>query len=136
MRRSKLAWQATKFAGRTTERAVVGLARWATTDHTGISKIPWLGFVDTLKYSAMFLLISIAGILVSGILYFLLFAYGIPFLLSLWHRCRTPLGTLDPLRSWVLFYLHYGFPWLATGGHRGVDRVPECGRLSLHPRSS
>lgn len=67
-RRSKLAWQATKFTGRTTEKAasaaeyaVVGLARWATTDHTGISKMliamPGLGFVDTLKYSAMFLLI-------------------------------------------------------------------------------
>ena len=86
MRRSTLA----QFTGRTTERAasaaehaVVGLARWATTDHTGISKIPWLGFVDTLKYSAVLLLISLARILVSGILYFLLFAYGIPYLLSL-----------------------------------------------------
>ena len=87
MRRSKFASQAAKFAGRTTERAVVGLARWATTDHTGISKMlinmPGLGFVDTLKYSAMLLLISLAGIFVSGVLYFLLFAYGIPFLLSL-----------------------------------------------------
>jgi hypothetical protein len=66
-RRSKLA----QFTGRTTERAasaaehaVVGLARWATTDHTGISKMliamPGLGFVDTLKYSAMLLLISLA----------------------------------------------------------------------------
>jgi hypothetical protein len=86
-RRSKLAWQAAKFTGRTTEKAVVGLARWATTDHTGISKMliamPGLGFVDTLKHSAMLLLISLAGILVSGILYFLLFAFGIPFLLSL-----------------------------------------------------
>lgn len=60
-RRSKLA----QFAGRTTEKAVVGLARWATTDHTGISKMlinmPALGFVDTLKYSAMLLLISLAA---------------------------------------------------------------------------
>ena len=86
-RRSKLAWQAAKFTGRTTERAVVGLARWATTDHTGISKMlitmPGLGFVDSLKYSAMLLLISLAGILVAGVLYFLLFAFGVPFLLSL-----------------------------------------------------
>ena len=52
-RRSKLA----QFTGRTTERAasaaehaVVGLARWATTDHTGISKMliamPSLGFIE------------------------------------------------------------------------------------------
>ena len=86
-RRSKLAWQAAKFTGRTTEKAVVGLARWATTDHTGISKMliamPGLGLIDTLKYSAVLLLTSLAGILVAGVLYFLLFAFGIPFLLSL-----------------------------------------------------
>lgn len=86
-RRSKLAWQAAKFTGRTTEKAAVGLARWATTDHTGISKMlinmPGLGLVDSLKYSAVLLLASLAGILVAGALYFLLFAFGIPFLLSL-----------------------------------------------------
>jgi len=68
-------------------KAAVSLARWATTDHTGTGKLlanlPPMGFIDTLSMIAVTLLCSVLGALVSGVLMFVLVAYGIPALLSL-----------------------------------------------------
>ena len=72
-------------AGRFTDKAVVGLVRFATTDHTGISQrladMPDMGFLDSLKYILLQMLISILAAIVTGVMTFLLIAYGIPFLL-------------------------------------------------------
>lgn len=75
-----------KSAYKVTDKAVTGLARWALTDHTGITKrltsMPTMGFLDSLKYILMQLLLSILASIVAGVLTFLLIAYGIPFLIS------------------------------------------------------
>jgi putative effector of murein hydrolase len=51
--RTHSAWKAAKYAGRMVEKSAVGLARWATTDHTGTAKLlsisPSFGFIDTLS---------------------------------------------------------------------------------------
>ena len=43
---------AAKFASKYASKAVTGLARWATTDHTGTAKLlanlPPMGFLDTI----------------------------------------------------------------------------------------
>jgi len=65
----------------------LGLARWATTDHTGSAKflanLPPLGFIDTLSIILVHIVTTILGAIVSGFLMFLLIAFGIPMLLSL-----------------------------------------------------
>lgn len=77
-------WQAAKQTGRLTGQAATGLFRWITTDHTGISqtllRMPAMGFLDTLRYITLQLLITIAGILLTGIWILILIAYGIPYL--------------------------------------------------------
>ena len=44
--------QAARFAASAAEKAITGLGRWATTDHTGTAKLlanlPPMGFIDTL----------------------------------------------------------------------------------------
>ena len=49
--------QAARTAGRITEKAITGLGRWATTDHTGTAKLlanlPPMGFIDTLMTVAV-----------------------------------------------------------------------------------
>ncbi len=81
---------ATKFANHSAKYAsiaIVGLARWATTDHTGSAKylanMPSMGFVDTITMLLAHLLFGMFGAVVSGFLMFLLVAYGIPALLFL-----------------------------------------------------
>jgi len=49
----------------------------------GIANLPPMGFIDTLSMIAVTLLCSVLGALVSGVLMFVLVAYGIPALLSL-----------------------------------------------------
>lgn len=70
---------------KTTEKAAVGLARWATTDHSGMSRamssMPKRGFLDSLGYILTSFLVSIAGVFLSAGLMFLLIAFGVPFLL-------------------------------------------------------
>ena len=79
-------WQAAKFTAKAADKAAVGLARWATTDHTGLSKrlanMPPMGVGDTARYILVHFLISLAGVLVSGIWIFFLIAVVIPFLLE------------------------------------------------------
>lgn len=76
---------AAKFTGRTTEKAAVGLFRWATTDHYGMGKalsnMPSMGFIDSTKYILWQFLYAVAGAVFTGIWVFVLIAYGIPYLL-------------------------------------------------------
>ena len=76
-----------RTAWKVTEKAAVGLARWATTDHTGTAKflgnMPAMGFVDTLMTVALTVLCSLLGALVTGVSAFLIVVYGIPFLLGM-----------------------------------------------------
>ncbi len=78
-------WTAAKFTGRATEKAAVGLFRWAATDHTGMSSaleyMPPMGFLETLKYILMQFLITVAISVLTGLWVFVLIAYGIPFLI-------------------------------------------------------
>jgi len=65
-----------------TEKAAVGLFRWAATDHSGMSKVlermPPMGFLDELRTIFMHFLISVAGAVLTGIWVFTLIAYVIP----------------------------------------------------------
>jgi hypothetical protein len=67
------------------DKSAVGLFRFATADHTGITKhlinMPKMGFLDSLQYMFMQLLLSLLASIFAGVLMFLLIAYGIPFLL-------------------------------------------------------
>ena len=81
----KFANQFTKYAGHNASKAATGLARWATTDHTGTTKLlatmPPLGFFDTVCMVLIQLFFGILGAIGSAIMIVLLFAYGIPLLL-------------------------------------------------------
>lgn len=76
-----------KFTGRATEKSAVGLASWATTDHSGmaraLSNMPPMGFFSTLWYILMQFLIAVAGAVLSGALVFILIAFGIPLLITI-----------------------------------------------------
>ncbi len=86
-------WKAAKSAGRTVnqsgkyaEKAAVGLGRWATTDHTGATKLvaslPDLGFFNTLSIILVHVVAMIVGAMASGILLALLITHGITALFS------------------------------------------------------
>ena len=79
--------QAARLAANAAEKAITGLGRWATTDHTGTAKLlanlPPMGFIDTLMTVAVTVLCSLLDAVVSAALFFVLIAYGIPLLLSL-----------------------------------------------------
>jgi hypothetical protein len=68
------------------EKTAVGLFRWAATDHSGtgrmLDNMPPMGFIDTMKFIAMHLLITIVGAFMTGIMVFFLVAYGIPLFLD------------------------------------------------------
>ena len=78
-------WEAAKFTGDTTSKAIVGLSRWVVTDHTGMGRaldnMPKMGFVDSAKYMLKHFLIAVFGTLLGGALIFLFIAYGIPLLI-------------------------------------------------------
>ena len=65
-----------------TEKAAVGLFRWAATDHSGMGKalerMPPMGFLDELKTIFMHFLIAVAGAVLTGIWIFTLIAYVLP----------------------------------------------------------
>jgi len=79
-------WTAAKFTGRTTEKAAVGLFRWATTDHYGtreaFDRAAGMGFLEGLKYILLQLVIAIVAAALTGLWIGLLIAFGIPFLLT------------------------------------------------------
>ena len=76
-------WTAANSAARTADKAAVGLFRWATTDHSGMSRslanMPSMGFFATIKYIFMQFLYAVAGAILTGVLAFLLIA-GIQFM--------------------------------------------------------
>lgn len=76
---------AAKFTGRTTEKAVVGLFRWMTTDHSGVGRallnMPSMGFFDTIGYVFRQFLYGVFGAVLTGVCAYILIAYGIPFLI-------------------------------------------------------
>lgn len=71
-------WEAAKFTGRTADNAAVGLARWVTTDHSGMGKalenMPSMGFIDSVRYILVRFIISMIGVVLSGVGVFLLIA--------------------------------------------------------------
>lgn len=77
---------AARFTGRAAEKTAVGLFRWATTDHSGLGRaldrMPDMGFLDSMKYILVHILIAIVAAIVGGIWIFVLIGYGIPFLLT------------------------------------------------------
>jgi hypothetical protein len=79
-------WNAIVGCARTADQIASGLARWITTDHTGIGKalenMPKMGFVDSMQYILLHLLIAISGAVFMGLGIFLLLAFGIPFLIT------------------------------------------------------
>jgi hypothetical protein len=68
------------------ERAAVGLAKWMTTDHSGMARalanMPPMGFKDTLIFMLIRLVGAVIGAVLTGVWVFLLIAYGIPFLIT------------------------------------------------------
>ena len=88
MVQQKPGWRAVKFTARQTEKAVVGMARWATTDHAGTGRMlasmpAGMGFVEAVNYIIVQFLIAMVGVAVSGLLFYLMFAYGVPLLFGL-----------------------------------------------------
>ena len=88
MVQQKHGWKAVKFTARQAEKAAVGIARWATTDHTGMGRMlasmpAGMGFVAAVKYIIVQFLIAMVGVAVSGLLFYLMFAYGVPLLFGL-----------------------------------------------------
>lgn len=85
-RATRTTWKAAQYASRIAEKSAVGLARWATTDHTGTAKflasMPAMGFVDTITMILVMVVTTILAAVVSGFLFYLLIAYGIPLLLG------------------------------------------------------
>ena len=89
---TKFANQSAKYAGHFADsagkyasKAITGLARWATTDHTGTTKLlanlPPVGFIDTIGIVLVTVVTALLGAVSSGAMLFLLIAYGIPALL-------------------------------------------------------
>ena len=78
---SKFANHSAKYAS----KAIVGLGRWAATDHTGSAKylanMPKMGFIDTITMVLVHLLCTLLGAVLSAILIFLLIGYVLPALL-------------------------------------------------------
>ena len=78
-------WKLAQSTGRLTESAAVGLFRWATTDHSGmteaLSRMPPMGIGDTLKYLLTQFMCSVLVAVITGIGVFLLIGYVIPYLI-------------------------------------------------------
>ena len=76
---------AAKNSYRHLDRAASAIGRWIVTDHTGFTQamldMPQMGFKDTCYYIIVHFLILVAGALLSGLLIFVMIAYGIPALL-------------------------------------------------------
>jgi len=73
-------------AARAADIAAASMARWVVTDHSGMKqamdcKPKGLGFFASVKYVLINFLISMLGAVIAGGLYFLLFAYCIPYLI-------------------------------------------------------
>lgn len=80
-------WDAAKFTGRTTEKAVVSLFRWASTDHINkgrpIQFIPGTTFLGSLGYILLELFLGILTAVLTGAIAYVMIVYGIPLFFSL-----------------------------------------------------
>ena len=78
---------AASFAARTSEKAIVGLGRYAVKDHIGRGKgfttISGLGFAQNFSFLLIQILARILGIALAGGLMYLLVVYGGPLLVKL-----------------------------------------------------
>lgn len=78
-------WQVARLTGRTLDKTVTGLFRWLTTDHSGLTRMLTLwsrmGFLDTIKFTFIYLLTGIAGIILQLVWIYLIVCYGLPLLL-------------------------------------------------------
>ena len=78
---------ATKAPLNAASKAITGLGRWATTDHTGAAKLlatlPPMGFIDTLSMILVTALCSLLGAVASAALVGLLLTYGVSMLFTL-----------------------------------------------------
>ncbi len=76
---------AAKSAWKVTEKTAIGLARWATKDHTGTVKMladrPSMKAMDPIAMGLVNLLLTVVGAVGSAFLFVLLFPYGLPLLL-------------------------------------------------------
>lgn len=83
-------WDTARFTARAADKVVTGLARWVTTDHSGMTKalaqMPEMGFIDTLRYMLSCFCVTLVYAVVGGLCVFFTFAYWIPFLLGLVFR--------------------------------------------------
>lgn len=74
------------FTAKVVEKSSVGLFRWATTDHSGVTKalvnMPSMGILDSLRYMFMCLIFGVAHALLRGVIVFFTIAIWIPFLIS------------------------------------------------------
>ena len=78
---------AANIAIHATARTTEGVFRYITTDRSGMGRAishmpPSMGFLDSAAYIASYFLIAVAGAVLTGILYFILIAFGIPFLIT------------------------------------------------------
>ncbi len=77
---------AAKTAYRHFDNAGSSFAKWMTTDHTSFSRsmleMPSMGFKDTIYYIVMHFLIAIVGAVLSGLMIFVMIAYGVPALIT------------------------------------------------------
>jgi hypothetical protein len=72
------------------DKAATGLARWVTSDHSTqtnhgrtFDHVPSTGFLGSFRYALTQLVIGVLGALLSGIFVFILIAYGIPLLITI-----------------------------------------------------
>ncbi len=82
---AKSAFATARSAWRVTEKATIGLARWATTDHTGtvraLADRPSMKAMDAIVMGLVNLVLTVVGAIGSAFLFVLLFTYGLPLLL-------------------------------------------------------
>lgn len=80
-------WEGAKFTAKVAEKSAEGLFRWATTDHSGISKammnMPELGIIDSIKVMLISCCYVVVYAIAMGIAVFVTFALWIPFLLGI-----------------------------------------------------
>lgn len=78
--------RAANFILNTADKAAVGVARMATKDRFGtvrrLAVMPKMGFIDSLKYTAIVLATHLVAGIVCAVLTGLLIAFGMPFLIS------------------------------------------------------
>lgn len=67
-------------------KATVSTFRWIATDHTGMSqamsRMPKMGFLDSMKYILEHFIISVIAALIGAVWLFLFIAYVVPYLIT------------------------------------------------------